>query len=334
MADTRNEADVLIVGAGLSGVMAARTLEAAGKKVIVLDKGRSVGGRMATRRIGGGHADHGAQFFTARDERFQKMIDEWIEQDIAFLWSHGFSSGSLGDQTVEGHPRYAIFGGMNVLVKHLAKDLNDVRVDRQATTVSLREKEWFITDRAGREYKAKAVLLTSPVPQSLMLLDAGETDLNSVDREMLESITYLPCLSGMFVMDRFVRLPEPGAIQRLNAPISWMGNNQQKGISDVSVITVQASGNYSKQLWDSPDERVLNLLQTDLEVFIGHEAKVAERQLKRWKYSWANTRHERSFLIASDLPNLAFGGDGFGTPRVEGAILSGLEVGEALAALV
>ena len=56
----------VVVGAGIAGLMAGRTLARAGHEVIVLDKGTSVGGRMATRRIGEATFDHGAQFFTVQ----------------------------------------------------------------------------------------------------------------------------------------------------------------------------------------------------------------------------------------------------------------------------
>lgn len=58
--------DVVIVGAGICGLMAAGQLVERGASVLLLDKGRTVGGRLATRRIEAGCADHGAQFFTAR----------------------------------------------------------------------------------------------------------------------------------------------------------------------------------------------------------------------------------------------------------------------------
>ncbi|MBE0566903.1 MAG: NAD(P)-binding protein [Krumholzibacteria bacterium] len=66
MSNERTAADVLVVGAGMSGLMAAQTLTDQGVRVLVLEKDSSVGGRLATRRIGGGRADQGAQFFTAR----------------------------------------------------------------------------------------------------------------------------------------------------------------------------------------------------------------------------------------------------------------------------
>ena len=42
---------IIVVGAGLSGLMAARECASHGHEVIVFDKGRGVGGRLATRRI-------------------------------------------------------------------------------------------------------------------------------------------------------------------------------------------------------------------------------------------------------------------------------------------
>ncbi len=61
----------VVVGAGISGLAAAHRLSAAGWRVVVMDEGSEVGGRMATHRIGNGTFDHGAQFFTVRSERFE-----------------------------------------------------------------------------------------------------------------------------------------------------------------------------------------------------------------------------------------------------------------------
>jgi renalase len=62
----------IVVGAGISALTAARELSAAGRRVVVLDEGHRAGGRMATRGIGNGIFDLGAQFFTTRSERFEK----------------------------------------------------------------------------------------------------------------------------------------------------------------------------------------------------------------------------------------------------------------------
>ena len=65
---------VAIVGAGMAGLAAARTLVDRGARVVLFDKGGSVGGRCATRGQDLGGFDHGAQRFSARSERFATLV--------------------------------------------------------------------------------------------------------------------------------------------------------------------------------------------------------------------------------------------------------------------
>ena len=67
MDSLKQTTDVLVVGAGMAGLIAARELLRAGLSVLVLDKGRGVGGRLASRRIEGATFDHGAQAFATGD---------------------------------------------------------------------------------------------------------------------------------------------------------------------------------------------------------------------------------------------------------------------------
>ncbi|MFW5812000.1 MAG: FAD-dependent oxidoreductase, partial [Alkalispirochaetaceae bacterium] len=65
---------IVIIGAGIAGLAAARELTRLGRSVRLLDKGRGVGGRMATRRFAGGRFDTGAQFFSARSRPFRSLL--------------------------------------------------------------------------------------------------------------------------------------------------------------------------------------------------------------------------------------------------------------------
>ena len=326
------QTDVLIVGAGLAGLNAARILKAEGVSAVLVDKGRSVGGRMATRRIGGGLADHGAQFFTVRNPEFQTMLDGWLADGLAFEWSRGWSDGSLAE-TRDGHPRYAIKGGMNALAKHLASGL-DVRVNFKVESAAHVDDGWRITSEGGGMARSRAVLLTAPVPQSLAMLDSGRAALSEADRRALEAIRYEPCIAVMVVVDGDVRLPPPGAIQRPHAPIYWIGDNRRKGISDVLVLTAQASASYSHQLWDRTDEEIASAIRVDMMSIIGEQSQIVEMEIKRWRYSQVTSTYSERFLMADGLPSLVFAGDAFGEPRVEGAVLSGLAAGRALAAVL
>lgn len=65
---------IAVIGAGMSGLTAARRLAKAGATVTVFEKSRGLGGRLATRRTDGGPADHGAQYFTAREPAFKAWV--------------------------------------------------------------------------------------------------------------------------------------------------------------------------------------------------------------------------------------------------------------------
>lgn len=71
--------DCVIVGAGLSGLAAARTLSAAGRSVVVLEARNRPGGRVQTiDTLGGGlHFDAGAEFIGPTQNRIQQLADEF-----------------------------------------------------------------------------------------------------------------------------------------------------------------------------------------------------------------------------------------------------------------
>ena len=335
MTNIKDGADVLIVGAGLSGLTAARVLGKHGLKVLLLDKGRSVGGRLATRRIGNGMADHGAQFFTVRSLTFQSRVDRWLADGVIYQWSNGFSDGMKTAEQFDGHARYAARGGMNALAKHLTAQMPTavtIRSDVKVTKLTATNDGWQVLDDAGMIYATRALVLTAPAPQALVLLGETTGQLTSPDRLALEQVAYAPCVAGLFRVEGGVNLPEPGALQRPNAPISWIGDNQRKGISpNATIITVHASGEFSRQLWDMAEERALAALRQELETYLESGSTISEAQLKRWRYAQPTVLHPERYLLADGLPPLIFAGDGFGEARVEGAFLSGLAAGEALA---
>jgi predicted NAD/FAD-dependent oxidoreductase len=106
--------EIAIIGAGISGLMAATYLAEKGKNSVLFDKGRGPGGRMSTRRFGEFRLDHGAQFFTVRDPRFEKYVQSWEKAGVAKIWCKGFSG------TGDGHPRFCGTEGMNSIPKWLA----------------------------------------------------------------------------------------------------------------------------------------------------------------------------------------------------------------------
>ena len=104
-------ADVAVVGAGIAGLAAARALRAAGHSVIVFDKGRGPGGRASSRRAEPFAFDHGAQYFTVRDPRFQTVVDALRDRGVVAPWTGRIVALSpqgprpLAQANVTGHHR-------------------------------------------------------------------------------------------------------------------------------------------------------------------------------------------------------------------------------------
>ena len=62
MTDSTKQYDTIVVGAGVSGLRAARALVSAGQKVVVLEARDRIGGRLHTERRGGRITDLGASW--------------------------------------------------------------------------------------------------------------------------------------------------------------------------------------------------------------------------------------------------------------------------------
>ena len=319
-----------MVGAGVSGLLAARELATAGWRVEVMDKGRGVGGRMATRRLGTGTFDHGAQFFTVRSERFRALVGTWLEDGVVREWSRGFADPD-GTPNRDGYPRYRGSEGMTSVPRHLARGL-DVRPGEEVSRVDVRDGVWEVRAASGARETAGALLLTAPVPQSLALLDAGEFGLPERARGPLEKISYSPCLAVMALLDGPTGVPEPGGIQIKGEPLDWISDNQRKGVSGAPGITVHAGPRWSRTHFEEDEgEITLSLLSLAGE-HLGQDLRerTVATSLARWRYSWVDEGLEDRCLVANETPPLIFAGDAFGGAKVEGAALSGLAAADRL----
>ncbi|CAA9431150.1 MAG: Renalase, oxidases 1,2-dihydro- and 1,6-dihydro-beta-NAD(P)H isomers back to NAD(P) [uncultured Rubrobacteraceae bacterium] len=320
----------VVVGAGISGLLAARELTEAGWRVTVLDKGRGVGGRMATRRTGVAAFDHGAQFFTVRGERFEDLVDGWLQAGAAAEWSRGFADAE-GNANPDGHPRYRGSEGMTSIPKHLADGL-DVRTGERVVSVDRTGNGWTVACESGESVSGGALLLTAPVPQSLALAESGNYALPEGARRQLEGISYDPCLALMALLDGSSPVPHPGGVQIKGEPLDWIGDNAMKGISDRPALTIHAGPQWSRAHYDDHETDVTRALLDLAGGQLGADlvSSVVETSLARWRYSWVTSSHEEACLMASEEPPLVFCGDGFGQPKVEGAALSGLAAADGL----
>jgi renalase len=320
----------IVVGAGMSGLVAARELSAAGWRIVVLDEGRRVGGRMATCRIENGTFDHGAQFFTVRNERFERLVAGWLEAGVVEEWTRGFADAA-GKRNDDGHPRYRGSEGMISIPTFLAQGL-DVRVGERAVEVNVRDGAWEVRTGSGTREIGATLLLTAPVPQSLALVESSDYKLPDGAHYNLKKISYAPCLALMALLDGPTGVPEPGGMQIKGEPLDWIGDNQRKGISGAPGITVHAGPEWSREHFEADEAEITaSLLSFTGEQLGTHLASnTVQTSITRWRYSWVMQPHPEPCLVASEEPSLLFAGDAFGEAKVEGAALSGLATADHL----
>lgn len=305
----------LIIGAGMAGLSAARELARTGWTVTVIDKGRGVGGRMATRRLEQARADHGAQYFSAKTPVFQAYVQEMLAEGVVNEWL-------LPDAD---HPRYIGRDGMSTVAKQLAQDL-DVRTGERAVKIEKTEAGCLVLTETGGRYEADSLLVTIPVPQTLTLFNDSGFTLSDSEQAALATIAYKPCLAVIVALNEPSRIPSPGMLRFDEGPVSWVADNQQKGISpNQPSVTIHASHAFSQVHLEDDLNAVGQELINQLPEFLPADA-VATYQVHRWRYSQADQRYNEPFLQVNAPFPLLIGGDGFGMGNVEGAFQSGYEM--------
>jgi hypothetical protein len=323
MRDFQRKTDILIIGAGMTGLTAASELQDAGHDVLVMDKRRGVGGRMATRRIGTATFDHGAQLITARDPRFAAAVDHWLKEGVVEAWYRSSRSGSQGLPRWRGRP------AMTAVAKHLARNL-DLLLSKRLVSLRSDQAGWIARMDHGEALFAKAVLLTPPVPQSLALLKAGEIELSPAIKAHLKSIKYERCLAVLAVLEDPSRIPQPGRLALTEGPIAWIADNQMKGISTTPAITIHATAAFSLEHWESSRQESGRVLLQAAASWLG--ADVAKFEVHGWRYSKPVHIEAHRCLVINPSPPMVLAGDAFAGQRVEGAALSGWAAADALRA--
>ncbi len=333
MAHPQECCDVCIIGAGISGLSAARKLQAEGKSVILLEKSRGVAGRAATRRWQGAVVDHGTQYFTVRSHAFNQFVEAMLEQGTCFRWSKGFhffdGTELIAPASSSGHPRYACENGMSSIGKFLAADM-DIRREAKVVSISKEEKSWLVTPLNGAAVRAQTLVMSPPAPQCLDLLKGCHQELDLNFMAGLASVRYAPslCVVGVYKQEP----PEWKGIQLADDRIlSWIANDTSKRhqppIGYSSIIVFHGSAPFSeKWLAQDLDEAADRMLAQAGKLIGQWLEKPCERFIHRWRYALVtNGYNEAYFLKSSKQPYMYAIGDAFYGAKVEGAFLSGLE---------
>ena len=317
--------DVLVIGAGVAGLAAARALQRAGREVAVLEKSRGLGGRAATRTVHGNRVDHGAQFFTVRDERFQKQVDAWREAGRVAVWSKGFHTlrpDGLKEPS-DGHPRYIFPAGMSTFGKLLSEELT-VRRETRATRVFRFENGWRAETEGGETFSAQRLIVNMP-PEGGQGLCKGQLKGETV--RALEKVAFAPCFTVIagYPPDR---APDwRGVTIKDDAVLSWLSHDSSKRESRDAVLVLHSAPAFAREHFDDGPKEIEKRMLEAARPLGDWIPEPLWTDGQRWRYSMVTEPVEKPYV---EDDGLLFCGDWCGGAKLEAAYLSGLEAAGAL----
>ncbi|MCW2776892.1 MAG: NAD/FAD-dependent oxidoreductase-like [Frankiales bacterium] len=308
---------VCVVGAGIAGTACARALSAAGEDVVVLDRGRVPGGRMASRRLpgdaGGRYVDLGASYFTVRDDRFRAQVDDWTARGLARAWTDTFTVLPSGERKT-GPVRYGARGGLRSLVADLASGL-DVRQETHVQAVG----PGPTVDGAAYD----AVVLAMPDPQALAVLDPSLAQ----ERAALADREWQPVLALAAVFDQR-RWDLDGAFVHDDDVLDWVADDGRRRGDDAPVLVAHSTPAFAAPRLADPQAAGPDLVTALRRLLDLPEPSTSFVQ--RWTF--AKPVGERDAPCFLGDAGVGLCGDGWGASKVEAAYLSGLSVAERLLA--
>jgi predicted NAD/FAD-dependent oxidoreductase len=326
---TKSIYDVVIVGAGISGLAAGKYLRDRGMLVKILDKGKTLGGRLATKRIefkdDKVKFDYGARFIEAENSDFKKFVSHLLSNDIAKI-TH-VASHNADTNEINISEKYSGRKSMKEIAIYLSEGLN-ISNEIKVEFLKCENDEWEIMSR-NSFHRAKSLLLTMPNPQSLELLDWSRISIPNKIRKELETVRYEKSITALLILDGKSGLKSKGGIEFSEGPVSFITDNNLKGISSgPTAVTVEMSHSFSSQYWDSTEAELAGHIITLANTIL--DSSTAEYHIHKWRYSRPANYYSKRFELIEQPGPLYMAGDSFLGNNLESAYLSGIEAAKNL----
>lgn len=343
--------DVAIIGAGLAGLTCAQQLQQAGYRVVIVEKSRGLGGRVATRRLQDTHADHGARYLEPQGMLSRQLIETLVRRDILQAWTDTlYELPRAEPEPVVKSPqltRYAAPAGLTAVAKFLATGL-EIWLNRRVNAIMqsvpaepiapTAERTWHLTfdsaDEAPVELTAGALVVAIPAPQALMLLESlTQTDLPPAFLDSLRSVEFDPCISAIagypgVGAKASVLLPTWKACTLPNdSDLAWIGLDSSKHLdSPMPVFVLQSTAEFAKRYLDAKDLNPAGqqLLSRAAQLLLPSLDTPDWFQVHRWRYAFPSRPLQGDCLDAATPLPLVCCGDWCGGNLIESAMNSGL----------
>lgn len=331
-----------IIGASLAGLIAGKKLGQAGHDVTIIEKTRTLGGRLSSLDDGNGNIyDYGISHFNARGDDFKSFVNYLQEEDLLKEWSSRldyFDGDQLHDLNPNRSPEllYTSVKGFSSISHKLSRWV-DVKSEEQAGGLThigadrTKKRAWMINLTDISVFECDAVILATPAVQAygILLTAQDETPARKILR-VVDEFKYEPSYALM-ASYKDQEPPEWDAIESIGDDIKLITNESSKRQNVDTSVVIHSSGNFVRRhKEEDPEEISIKLLRRAAEISGNNWlTQPDQKHFHFWKYSECVNPIDEEFMeLEMEEAPLALVGDYLGGNSVESAYLSGLRLAE------
>jgi predicted NAD/FAD-dependent oxidoreductase len=315
---------VAIIGAGMAGLSLARALTDLAN-VVLFEKSGRPGGRMASRPMAGFIFDYGAQYFTAKTERFKSAVETWTQNGVVRPWDAHLIEIELNNtgknlSNSNRRPLYIGYPVMNDLPLHLSKELH-IEFKTPIEKLMFRGDKWRLLSRNVQIRQLfDWVVLAIPASQALLILPE-----DFEYRDLVATRTMNACFTLK------LGLPDPlpidwDAARIRGADVSWIcASRPGRPDQDRCALVVHANNEWSQRNADRPLHLVEQHVLRETEKILDMPIVPDFQYLHRWRF--ANTVEPAKIdRLVDTTQRIAVIGDWLGKASVESAFESAMRL--------